>query len=118
MMPNMRPNVAPIAIEGTNIPAGTLHPYDIITRPIRARVASNSELAIRHWASVLSPVRHQHVLMCSNLLAKVVYIPATFTFSKQYSHTSGHINSKKTIEVAYHGGYDCESHGFCYCMIC
>lgn len=58
-MPNMRPNVAPIAIEGTNIPAGTLHPYDIMTRPIRTSVASNSELAIRHWASVLYPVRHQ-----------------------------------------------------------
>ena len=54
IIPTILPNVAPIAIDGTKIPAGTLLPYEITTRPVRMTVAKMRELEIRHWASVLS----------------------------------------------------------------
>lgn len=53
MMPTILPNEAPMAMEGTNIPAGTLHPYDTITSPTRMIVASNKEFTMRHWYEVL-----------------------------------------------------------------
>lgn len=53
MIPIILPKVAPIAIDGTNIPAGTLHPYDIITSTTRTIVAKNKELAIGHCAQDL-----------------------------------------------------------------
>lgn len=54
IIPIMRPNVAPMAMEGTKIPAGTLHPYEMITKPTRIIVASNKEFDILHCADVLS----------------------------------------------------------------
>lgn len=48
MIPIILPNVAPTAMDGTKIPAGTLHPYDIITNPMRITVAKSRELAILH----------------------------------------------------------------------
>ena len=48
MIPIMRPNVAPMAIDGTKIPAGTLHPYEMITSPIRTTVASSNVLTFLH----------------------------------------------------------------------
>jgi hypothetical protein len=53
MMPIMRPNVAPIAIEGTKIPAGTLHPYETTTNPMRITVANNNEFEMRHCSDDL-----------------------------------------------------------------
>ena len=53
IIPTMRPKVAPIAIEGTKIPAGTLHPYDTMTSKTRIHVASRSEFTMRHCADVL-----------------------------------------------------------------
>lgn len=49
-MPIILPNVAPTAIEGTKMPAGTLQPYDSMTRQVRNTVASKSELTICHCA--------------------------------------------------------------------
>jgi hypothetical protein len=48
IIPIMRPNVAPIAMEGTKMPAGTLDPYDTITSNVRMKVASKREFTIRH----------------------------------------------------------------------
>jgi hypothetical protein len=48
MIPNILPKDAPIAMEGTKIPAGTLQPYETTTNKARMIVASNSELAICH----------------------------------------------------------------------
>lgn len=59
----MRPNVAPIAIDGTKMPAGTLQPYDKTTRQMRRMVASSSELIIRHCAQDLSLHRNQSYLI-------------------------------------------------------
>jgi hypothetical protein len=42
-IPTMRPRDAPIAIEGTKIPAGTLHPYEMMTRKVRRTVAMSRE---------------------------------------------------------------------------
>lgn len=47
-IPIIRPKVAPIAIDGTKIPAGTLQPYDMMTRRIRRTVAIAREKAIDH----------------------------------------------------------------------
>ena len=52
-IPTIRPKVAPIAIDGTKIPAGTLQPYVITTKPIRMMVARRREFDIRHCADVL-----------------------------------------------------------------
>lgn len=48
MIPIIRPNVAPMAIDGTKIPAGTLHPYEMMTSPIRTTVARRRVLTFRH----------------------------------------------------------------------
>ena len=53
IIPIMRPKVAPMAIEGTKIPAGTLHPYEIITKKIRKIVARSKDHATDHWTEVL-----------------------------------------------------------------
>jgi hypothetical protein len=53
MFPTILPKVAPMAIEGTNIPAGTLHPYVITTRPMRMIVARSKEFDMPHCAEVL-----------------------------------------------------------------
>lgn len=52
-IPTIRPKVAPTAIEGTKMPAGTLQPYETMTRHVRMTVARRSELTMRHWAQVL-----------------------------------------------------------------
>ena len=61
-IPTILPKVAPIAMEGTNIPAGTLHPYVMTTKPTRMIVARSSEFDIRHWADDLLTVRTEDVL--------------------------------------------------------
>jgi hypothetical protein len=45
-MPTILPNEAPIAMDGTKMPAGTLHPYDTMTRKIRNTVAIASDKTI------------------------------------------------------------------------
>jgi predicted 2-oxoglutarate/Fe(II)-dependent dioxygenase YbiX len=54
IIPTSRPKYAPIAIDGTKIPAGTLAPYETMTSKIRMTVARNSEFTIAHWAEVLA----------------------------------------------------------------
>ena len=59
-IPTIRPKVAPTAMEGTKIPAGTFAPYDMMIKTIRKTVASKSEFTIRHWAQVLEgQISHQ-----------------------------------------------------------
>ena len=48
IIPTILPKVAPMAIDGTKIPAGTLHPYVITTNPMRMMVARSKEFDIRH----------------------------------------------------------------------
>ena len=54
MIPIILPNVAPTAIDGTKIPAGTLHPYETTTKPVRMTVAKNKELTMGHCTDVLT----------------------------------------------------------------
>lgn len=54
-MPTIRPKVAPTAMEGTKMPAGTLAPYEMMMSAIRKTVARRRELTIRHCAHVLPP---------------------------------------------------------------
>ena len=44
----VRPNEAPMAMDGTNIPAGTLQPYDMITKKILRNVAIVRDDTIDH----------------------------------------------------------------------
>lgn len=53
IIPSMRPKDAPIAIDGTKMPAGTLAPYEMMTKPMRTTVASSNELTICHCTDVL-----------------------------------------------------------------
>lgn len=53
IIPTILPKVAPIAMDGTKMPAGTLLPYDIMTNTTRMMVARKSELAIGHCAQDL-----------------------------------------------------------------
>lgn len=46
MIPTIRPKDAPMAIEGTKIPAGTLQPYEMITSPVRRIVAIANDTII------------------------------------------------------------------------
>lgn len=57
MMPTIRPKTAPTAIDGTKIPAGTLHPYESTIRRVLIMVASKSELTILHWEEDLQTSR-------------------------------------------------------------
>src|ERR1700761_6404217 len=45
-MPTMRPKVAPIVMDGTKIPAGTLQPYDKMTKNVLMMVANARESII------------------------------------------------------------------------
>jgi hypothetical protein len=53
IIPTMRPKDAPMAIEGTKIPAGTLHPYEMMTRPVRRIVATANESTMTRRFSFL-----------------------------------------------------------------
>lgn len=53
MIPTIRPKVAPMAMDGTKIPAGTFDPYEMMTKPVRKIVARSNELAILHCAQLL-----------------------------------------------------------------
>jgi hypothetical protein len=55
-IPIILPKTAPTAIDGTKIPAGTLQPYDKMTRPVRMIAASNKEFTIRHCVDVLHEI--------------------------------------------------------------
>ena len=55
MIPTSRPKYAPMAIDGTKMPAGTLAPYETMTSMVRMTVARKSEFTIVHWAEDLSP---------------------------------------------------------------
>jgi hypothetical protein len=89
MIPTIRPKDAPMAMDGTKMPAGTLQPYEIITKKTRRIVAVASENTIdhRYLALVKSATRMQSYW--STLTRKVLYsrcllhIPETKSPSSQ-----------------------------------
>jgi hypothetical protein len=68
-------------MDGTNIPQGTLQPYEMMMKPIRMIVANKSELTIFHCSDDLPS---QLVLGRRSLssLAKTIMITSTLTFSE------------------------------------
>jgi hypothetical protein len=50
-MPTMRPNAAPTAMLGTKMPAGTLHPKEMMTSKVRMMVAIKRDPIICHLCS-------------------------------------------------------------------
>ena len=80
-MPIVLPNEAPIAIDGTKMPAGTLHPYEIITRNVRTNVEKINDNTIRHRFFALDVYQYMIFTLGSHsLLAKAIIIVSAFTF--------------------------------------
>lgn len=101
----MRPKVAPTAIDGTKMPAGTLQPYERIMKPVRTTVASRSVLTFRHWAHVLQVVPRvssreaNRSQPASYTLAEVVVVAATLALLEEDRHALGHVDAKELVEV-------------------
>lgn len=57
-IPTIRPKDAPMAIEGTKMPAGTLQPYEIMTKKVRTTVANSSEKTMVQRFFVLHSCYH------------------------------------------------------------
>ena len=107
MMPTIRPNVAPMVIEGTKMPAGTLHPYDTTTKPRRITVAKKRELTICHWYAVLHRIGSGYfeaMTVRRYLLAKMIEIAGTITLPKEDFHALCHVNTEEVVEPSNHRG--------------
>ena len=106
MIPTIRPKTAPTAIDGTKIPAGTLHPYERTIKNVRMMVASSKELTICHWVEdltkTISNLQANYMSSWCHLLAKTGVVPSAFTFLEQDFQTLRHIDSQETVKVTYH----------------
>jgi hypothetical protein len=113
-MPTIRPKVAPIAIDGTKIPQGTRHPYEIMTKPTLNTVARNRAFAILHCAHDLFVWLLLFYVAQKNKdsLAKVMVVPTILTFSEKYRHAFGHVYSQELVEVTEHSCKHGEDHDF------
>ena len=63
-----RPKMAPIAIEGTKMPAGPLQPYETITKTVRMMIAVISEKITKGRREVSQTVSSK---LCSHSLKRV-----------------------------------------------
>lgn len=121
MIPTSRPKYAPIAIDGTKMPAGTLAPYEMMTSKVRITVARNSEFTIVHWAEVLTQKKKipptSEMGEANDLLTEVVVIPALVTLSEQYRHALRHIDPQKSVEVSNHACENGKGYGFGQSMV-
>jgi len=103
MIPIILPNVAPMAIDGTKMPAGTLHPYETTTKHVRMTVAKNNEFTMGHCTEVLTggvTVQLRSTLregQGQGSLAEIVVVASTITFSEQYRHAFCHVYSQEAI---------------------
>jgi len=68
-------------MDGTKIPQGTLQPYEIMMKPIRMIVASNSELTIFHCSDDLSSALGLQAAEGSSL-AKTIVVTSTLALSE------------------------------------
>ena len=101
----MRPNDAPTAIEGTNMPAGTLHPYDMMTSKVRRIVANAKEKTMDHRFSDLVIRSLSVQSMCIlldvfDLLAKTIVIISILTFPEQNLHHFSHVDLEEHVRIA------------------
>lgn len=103
--PTILPNEAPIAMEGTKIPAGTLHPYETMTNNVRmtvaaAKVNTRCHRCLRLW--IISKA-NQYRVRAVHSLADLVIIMGSFTFSEENLHALGHIDPQEHIWVTNNG---------------
>jgi hypothetical protein len=109
-MPTILPKVAPTAIDGTKIPAGTLQPYEMMTRAVLMTVANRRELTICHCSEVLNHCEvlafdcHARADANTDSLAETVVVTATFALLEQYFQALCHIYPQKTIQIPNNGG--------------
>ena len=68
-------------MDGTNIPQGTLQPYEMMMKPIRMIVANNSELTIFHCSEDLSSAISSKI-GGGNSLAKTIMVTSTLALSE------------------------------------
>jgi hypothetical protein len=112
-MPTMRPKLAPTAIDGTKMPAGTREPYETMTRPTRMTVARKSELTIGHCTDVLCPrqfgPRRQRTR--SDALAEVLVVAAALALAEEDREALGHVDAQEAVEVADRGRDACKHDG-------
>jgi hypothetical protein len=80
-IPIILPKQAPTAMDGTKIPQGTLHPYEMMMKPIRMIVANRSELTIFHCSDDLLSAIAIHAEEISSL-AQTIMITSTLAFSE------------------------------------
>jgi hypothetical protein len=109
-IPIILPNVAPTAMLGMKIPAGTLHPYDTTTMHILKTVASNKELTICHWIDVLYRSTKSGQLGRTWLtiqipedrdaLAEATIVSTSFAFAEQDLQALCHVYPEKHVEIA------------------
>lgn len=98
-------------MEGTKIPAGTLHPYDTMTSNVRMNVASKREFTIRHCADDLEEgerwgqISKTVLLSTPHLLAQMLKVTPILALAEEDGHAFGHVDSQKSIGVADHRGY-------------
>ena len=92
-IPIILPNEAPIAIDGTKMPAGTLQPYEMMTRKVLRIVANARDSAIVQRFSDLAKISNSLVVCFLDILAKSVIVMASFTLEKEDFHTLGHVDS-------------------------
>ena len=72
-IPTVLPNEAPIAMDGTNIPAGTLQPYEIMTRKVRTNVEKVNDSTIFHRFFVLNAHQYFSINVLTMLTRKGHY---------------------------------------------
>lgn len=110
MIPTILPNVAPIAIDGTKIPAGTLHPYETTTSPRRMTVARSNEFATGHCTDVLYPTPVSQIQcrppLRGHILADILIIPIPIAFSEENRQHLCHVDPEESVEVAHHRSQD------------
>lgn len=91
------------------MPAGTLHPNDMITSRVRSIVAMASEKIMNQRLSLLDESCQQRQTNQDegDSLAKFVVVMATLTFPEEDLHALSHVDPEKLIRIA----DDCRQNG-------
>lgn len=120
MMPTILPKEAPIAMDGTKIPAGTLQPYEMTTRNMRIMVANNRESTSDHRLDFLWCCQRVCIAdyIVGSLLAKMVVVVATLTLDEKMFHALCHINAKKHVWITDHSREESQKGGFDNGVLC
>jgi hypothetical protein len=115
-IPTIRPKDAPTAIEGTNIPAGTLQPYEKMTSMMRRTVAMNRDNTIGQrfcalYGQQISTNTSKQSL--GVLLANSHVIVVALALPEQNFHHLCHIDPEKDVGIAQQRCHTGQKNSFC-----